>query len=137
MKIQEVQVFENRIYGNLGWYEEGGTIYLNLEQCARGLGFTTIAASGNEVIRWNRVSAYLKEMGVAASGNGNYRENCPAYIPENIFYRLAMKAKNETAERFQAWIADEVVPSIQEDGVIPFQAHDLGGAYPSECATAR
>jgi len=22
------------------------------------------------------------------------------YIPENIFYRLAMKTKNETAERF-------------------------------------
>ena len=28
-----------------------------------------------------------------------------------------MKAKNETAERFQAFIADEVIPSIRKHGV--------------------
>ena len=39
------------------------------------------------------------------------------FIPENVFYRLAMKAKNETAERFQAFIADEVIPSIRRHGV--------------------
>ena len=38
------------------------------------------------------------------------------FIPENVFYRLAMKAKNETAERFQAFIADEVIPSIRKHG---------------------
>lgn len=38
------------------------------------------------------------------------------YIPENIFYRLAMKAKNEAAEAFQAKIADEVIPSIRKHG---------------------
>lgn len=38
------------------------------------------------------------------------------FIPENIFYRLAMKAKNETAERFQALVADEIIPSIRKHG---------------------
>ncbi len=38
------------------------------------------------------------------------------FIPENVFYRLAMKAKNEIAERFQAFIADEVIPSIRRHG---------------------
>lgn len=38
------------------------------------------------------------------------------FIPENVFYRLAMKAKNETAERFQAFIADEIIPSIRRHG---------------------
>ena len=36
--------------------------------------------------------------------------------PENIFYRLAMKAKNETAEKFQALVADEIIPSIRKTG---------------------
>ena len=36
--------------------------------------------------------------------------------PENVFYRLAMKAKNEAAEKFQAFIADEVIPSIRKHG---------------------
>ena len=90
-------------------YEKDGLAYLNLETVARGLGFTRIATSGNEVVRWERVEGYLKELGVPTCGHD-------AYIPENIFYRLAMKAKNETAERFQAMIADEVVPAIRKHG---------------------
>ena len=52
---------------------------------ARGLGFTRIATSGNEVVRWERVEGYLKELGVPTCGHD-------AYIPENIFYRLACAA---------------------------------------------
>lgn len=40
----------------------------------------------------------------------------PEFIPENIFYRLAMKAKNETAEKFQAKVADEIIPTIRRTG---------------------
>ncbi|MCI8332642.1 MAG: phage antirepressor Ant [Clostridiales bacterium] len=90
-------------------YEKDGTAYLRLEPVARGLGFTQKAASGNEVVRWERVRKYLSEFGVPTCGDGDF-------IPENIFYRLAMKAKNEAAERFQAKIADEVVPSIRKHG---------------------
>lgn len=90
-------------------YEKNGTAYLNLEAVARGLGFTYVAASGNEVVRWKRVEGYLKELGVATCG---YDE----YIPESVFYRLAMKAKNEVAEAFQVKIAEEVIPSIRKHG---------------------
>lgn len=101
-------------------YEENGVAYLNLEEVARGLGFTQIAKSGNEVVRWERVAGYLKELGVIPT-NGDAsqqvgKDGLPSYIPENIFYRLAMKAKNETAERFQAMIADEVIPEIRRHG---------------------
>ena len=77
---------------------------------ARGLGFTKKADSGNEVVNWTRVRHYLSELGVV--------QKCTTgdYIPENIFYRLAMKAKNETAEKFQALVADEIIPSIRKTG---------------------
>jgi len=87
-------------------YEKDGTAYLNLEAVARGLGFTTVATSGNEVVRWKRVEQYLAELGFATCGER-----------PNIFYRLAMKAKNEAAERFQAKIADDVIPSIRKHGM--------------------
>ena len=90
-------------------FEKDGTAYLKLETVARGLGFTRIAASGNEVVRWERVEGYLKELGVPTCGHDSF-------IPENIFYRLAMKAKNAAAEAFQAKIADEVIPSIRKHG---------------------
>lgn len=39
------------------------------------------------------------------------------FIPENIFYRLTMKARNEVAEAFQAKVADEILPSIRKHGI--------------------
>ena len=91
-------------------YEQDGTAYLKLEDVARGLGFTRTADSGNEVVRWERVDGYLKELSVPTCGHDGF-------IPENIFYRLAMKAKNSTAEAFQAKMADEVIPAIRKHGV--------------------
>lgn len=94
-------------------YENDGTAYLNLEAVARGLGFTTTQnIEGKEYVnvRWGRVDEYLRDLNFATSGKR------PDYIPENIFYRLAMKAKNETAEKFQALIADEVIPQIRKTG---------------------
>lgn len=91
-------------------YEQNGVAYLRLENVARGLGFTRIAASGNEVIMWSRVEKYLEDLGVHTCAHDDF-------IPENIFYRLAMKAKNETAEKFQALVADEIIPSIRKNGI--------------------
>lgn len=95
-------------------YEKAGTAYLKLETVARGLGFTEIAKSGNECVKWSRVKKYLQDL--------KFIDTCvdglelPEFIPENIFYRLAMKAKNETAEKFQAKVADEIIPSIRKTG---------------------
>lgn len=102
-------------------YEKDGTAYLKLETVARGLGFIRIAASGNEVIRWETVRKYLFELGACQQvGTENSqqvgKEGLPDFVPENIFYRLAMKAKNAAAEAFQAKIADEVIPSIRKHG---------------------
>lgn len=90
-------------------YEEDGTAYLKLEDVARGLGFTQMK-SVTQYVRWDRIEGYLCEMGFPHKwGKGDY-------IPENIFYRLAMKAKNEVAEKFQAKVADEIIPSIRKHG---------------------
>ena len=94
-------------------YEECGIAYLKLEAVARGLGFTEIATSGNECVRWRTVRSHLEGLGIATSCDGT---TLPEFIPENVFYRLAMKAKNDVAERFQAKIAEEVLPSIRRHG---------------------
>lgn len=90
-------------------YELNGVAYLKLEAVARGLGFTQ-NKNGVEYVKWERVIAYLKELGFSPEVGKD------DYIPENIFYRLAMKAKNEVAERFQAKVADEIIPAIRRTG---------------------
>ena len=108
--------------GGIECYEKDGVAYLELETCSMGLGFTKtdvkVSESGfrKEYLRidWPRVRKYLSDLKfIDTSVDSN---NLPDFIPENIFYRLAMKAKNEVAEAFQAKIADEVIPSIRKTG---------------------
>jgi len=72
-------------------------------------------------VRWETIHSNLKELGFP---NKLGKED---YIPENVFYRLAMKAKNETAEKFQALIADEVIPAIRKHGgyLTPQKVEDI------------
>ena len=98
-----------------GYQDNKGVAQLNTEDIARGLGFTEIANSGNEVIRWRTVRGYLNEFNVATSCDDNSpqvgKTGIPEYIPENIFYKLCVKAKNEIARRFQDIVTDEILPA--------------------------
>ena len=105
-KMNELQVIN---ISGVDGYEKDGVVYLRLENVARGLGFTQ-EKNGVEYVRWDRVEDYLAELGFP------HKWGKDGFIPENIVYRLAMKAKNEVAEAFQAKIADEVIPSIRRTG---------------------
>ena len=106
--------------GVTGYIDENGTAQLKLENIAKGLGFTQTAASGNEVVRWERVKKYLQEFEfIPTSGDGIASicdEKLPEFIPENIFYRLAFKASNKTAVDFQCKVADDILPAIRKRG---------------------
>ena len=93
-----------------GYLDEQGTAHLNLEDCARGLGITQVK-NGVEYPRYDRISAWLKEWSFPRNVGKD------SYIPENIFYRLAMKASNETAKVFQGTVADKILPSIRKTGM--------------------
>lgn len=97
------------IHGVRGYIDENGTAQLNLEDISRGLGFTTVATSGNEVVRWSRVNGYLTDLGFPQLVGKEF-------VPENVFYRLSMKAKNDVAEAFQSKVADEILPTIRKTG---------------------
>lgn len=99
-------------------YEQDGVAYLHIEDSARGLGFVQATVqNGKEYtkVRWSRVEGFLNEFGFAPLVEQNENPH-DYYIPENIFYRLCMKAKNEVAEKFQAKVADEIIPSIRKTG---------------------
>lgn len=97
-------------------YEQDGVAHLHIEDVSRGLGFTRIKESGNEIVRWDRVESYLNDLQFVGPTCGPDENPHDYYIPENIFYRLCMKAKNEVAEKFQAKVADEIIPSIRRTG---------------------
>lgn len=95
-----------------GYQDENGVAKLNLEDVSRGLGFTE-TKNDVEYIRWRTISNYLREFKFATSCEN---DKLPEYIPENIFYKLCFKAKNEVARKFQDMVTDEVLPSIRKNG---------------------
>ena len=101
--------------GNVrGYIAKDGNAWLNAEDVARGWGFTQIAKSGNEVVRWERVNSYLNEFGfIPTSGDGIKPGD---FLPENMVYRLGFKANNERAQAFQSKLADEILPAIRKTG---------------------
>lgn len=111
------------INGVRGYIDENGTAQLNLEDVSRGLGFTQ-NKNGVEYVRWETVFDYLKALGFSQQVGKD------DFIPENIFYRLAMKAKNEAAELFQAKVADEILPTIRKTGSYSVQQFQLPQSMP-------
>lgn len=90
--------------------DENGMIQLKLENVARGLGFTQIK-NDVEYIRTDRVTSYLTSFGFSPQLGKE------EFIPEPIFYMLAMKAESEQAKKFQKIVAYEILPSIRKHGL--------------------
>ena len=97
----------NNVHGYLD--KETGTAYLNAEDVARGFGFTE-NKGGVEYIRWRTVNHYLRGFGFSQDVAKD------DFLPENMVYRLGFKASNEAAQKFQAVLADEVLPAIRKHG---------------------
>ena len=102
-----------QVFCGVRGYEEDGVAYLHIEDSARGLGFTQTKGE-TEYVRWETVDKHLSDLSFPTSWENQNPHDY--YIPENIFYRLCMKAKNEVAEKFQAKVADEIIPSIRKTG---------------------
>lgn len=102
MIIKNVRAYQDR----------NGIAQLNIEDVARGLGFTE-NKNGVQYVKWRRVRQYLEEFGFATSGEN---ENMPEYIPENVFYKLCFKAENVVARKFQDIVTDEILPAIRKTG---------------------
>ncbi|MCK8618007.1 ORF6C domain-containing protein [Fructobacillus sp. M158] len=101
---------EVKVFDNLKVKEENGQVLFDAETVAKGVGITTVAKSGNEVVRWSRLNQYL---GLSTSGQLVKRGD---FITEPQLYKLAIKANSPQAEKFQDWVASEVLPSIRKTG---------------------
>lgn len=100
---------EVQVFNGLKVKEVNGQVMFDAESAAIGLGLTKIS-KGQQYVRWERVNEYL---GLSTSGQLVKRGD---FITEPQFYKLAIKANNETAERFQDWVTTEVLPSIRKTG---------------------
>lgn len=110
--MNEMQVFQNSEFGELGVLEVNGKPYFPATACAKVLGYSN---TKDAIIRHCKgvVKHDLPTNGGIQTMN---------FIPEGDLYRLITHSKLPAAERFEKWVFDEVLPSIRQTGGYGSQA---------------
>lgn len=104
--MNELEIFKNEEFGELRTIEINGKPYFCASDIAKSLGY----AKPN-----NAISAHCKatlKQGIPISG----KIQDVNFIPEGDVYRLIMKSKLPSAERFESWVMDEVLPTMRKSG---------------------
>lgn len=103
-----IQKFNNGVI-DLPIKESNGQVMFDAEKSSIGLGIVD-TSKGTVKVRLSRVNKYLNG---ATSGAVIKKGD---FITEPQFYKLAIKANNPVAEKFQDWVTTEVLPSIRKHG---------------------
>lgn len=104
----EVQVFSSEQFGSLRTYEENGQILFCGKDVAKALGYK----NPNKAIG-DHCRGITKRYPIQDS-LGRTQE--AVFISEPDLYRLITHSKLPTAERFERWVFEEVLPAIRRTG---------------------
>lgn len=104
--MNDLKVFSNTEFGELGVMVIDGKEYFPATQCAKLLGYK----NPQEAVR-EKCKGVRKMLTPTAGGSQEAN-----YIPEGDLYRLIVSSKLPAAEKFERWVFDEVLPSIRKTG---------------------
>lgn len=105
--MQGIDVFTDEKFGSIRAIEESGRVLFCGSDVARALGY----ARPNDAIVDHCRCTVKRRIPHPQSPD---KEIGMAFIPEGDVYRLIARSKLPSAERFERWIFDEVLPSIRE-----------------------
>lgn len=104
--MNELQIFNNEEFGNVRTTEIGGKPYFMASDIAKALGY----ARPNEAV-YTHCRATVKHSTLIS---GKMQE--VNFIPEGDVYRLIIRSHLPSAEKFERWVFDEVIPQIRATG---------------------
>lgn len=104
--MNELQIFNNAEFGQVRTTEINGQPYFMANDVANALGYKRPADAITQHCKGSVKYRYLT--------NGGEQE--VKVIPEGDIYRLIIKSKLPSAERFEKWVMEEVLPSIRKSG---------------------
>lgn len=115
---EQIKTFENAEFGKLDVIIVDGKEYFPATQCARILGYKE---PQNAIRRHCKKDGCVKctvgvTTGTKADGSSVIQNIEMKFISEGNLYRLIIKSKLPTAERFECWVFDEVLPTIRKTG---------------------
>lgn len=106
-RANELQIFSNREFGKVRIVELDGIPYFVANDVAKALGYSNPSDATN---------THCKHSKMAWGSDSLGRRQQFKVIPEGDMYRLITHSKLESAERFESWVFDEVLPNIRKTG---------------------
>lgn len=107
--MNELMTFTNEKFGQLRTAEIGGQTWFCMSDVAKALGYSN---SRDALKKHCRQKGVAKRDTLTSGGN-----QIITYIDEGNIYRLITHSKLPSAERFESWVFDEVLPSIRKTGL--------------------
>ena len=108
MTNTNMEIFNNAEFGSVRIIEENGSFLFCASDVAKALGYSNVHSALQRhckgVVKRDTVTS---TRGIQAL----------TYIPEGDVYRLIVHSKLPSAERFERWVFDEVLPSLRRNGI--------------------
>lgn len=104
--MNNLEIFKNEEFGEIRTVEVDRKPYFVGIDVARALGYSNPSKAVTQHCKG------VTKLGIPSKG-GKQETNC---IPEGDLYRLITHSELPSAQRFESWIFDEVLPSIRKNG---------------------
>lgn len=104
--MNELQIFKNEEFGTVRTVDVDGQTYFVASDVASALGYSRPADAVTDHCKGSVKRRVLT--------NGGEQE--VKVIPEGDVYRLIIRSKLPSAEKFEKWVFDEVIPQIRKTG---------------------
>lgn len=104
-KLNELQIFQNEEFGQVRTVDIDGKMYFVGKDVANALGYSNPR---------DAISRHCK--GVVKHDSFKEGGQEVALLPEGDIYRLIIKSQLSSADKFERWIFDEVIPTIRKNG---------------------
>jgi len=104
--LNNLQIFKNDEFGEVRTLEIEGKPYFMASDIAKALGYTNPQKAIRDHCKGVNESFYPTNGGMQTAN----------FIPEGDIYRLIVKSQLPSAEKFETWVFDEVLPSIRKTG---------------------
>ena len=115
--MNNMKVFENSEFGQLEVLWKDGKAYFPAIRCAEVLGYSN---PRDAIQRHCKAEGVVKhDVVVQTTNQHGFTSNqtvCKKFIVEGNLYRLIIRSKLESAQRFERWVFDEVLPAIRKYG---------------------
>lgn len=102
-----LQIFNNDEFGEIRTAEIDGEPWFVANDVARALGYSNPSKATVDHCKHSQIRRGNDSLG---------RQQEFKYIPESDLYRLVISSKLPSAEKFESWVFDEVIPTIRKTG---------------------